>query len=72
MLAQSILAKSMLRTLLVLWFATQALSPEADQHMQAGIAADKQRQFDVAITEFRKVTELEPTFAEGFISLGQA
>jgi tetratricopeptide (TPR) repeat protein len=40
--------------------------------MQAGIAADKQRQFDVAITEFRKVTELEPTFADGFISLGQA
>jgi len=34
--------------------------------------ADKQRQFDVAITEFRKVTELEPAFADGFISLGQA
>ncbi len=40
--------------------------------MQAGIAADKQRQFDVAIAEFRKVTELDPDFAEGFISLGQA
>jgi tetratricopeptide (TPR) repeat protein len=39
--------------------------------MQAGAAADKQRQFDVAIAEFRKVTELEPTFADGFISLGQ-
>jgi len=54
-----------------LWFASQTLSPEAVQHMQAGIAADKQRQFDVAITEFRKVTELEPTFADGFVSLGQ-
>jgi tetratricopeptide (TPR) repeat protein len=39
--------------------------------MQAGIAADKQQQFDVAITEFRKVTQLEPTFADGFVSLGQ-
>ena len=39
--------------------------------MQAGIAADKQHQFDVAITEFKKVTELDPTFADGYISLGQ-
>jgi tetratricopeptide (TPR) repeat protein len=62
----------MIRAILVLWFALQTLSPEAVQHMQAGIAADKQRQFDVAITEFRKVTELEPAFADGFTSLGQA
>jgi tetratricopeptide (TPR) repeat protein len=56
----------------ILWFATPTLSPEAAQHMQAGIAADKQRQFDIAITEFHKVTELEPVYADGFISLGQA
>ena len=62
----------MIRALLLLWFASQTLSPEAVQHMQAGIAADTQRQFDVAVTEFRKVTELEPTYADGFISLGQA
>ena len=62
----------MIRAFLLLWFAWQSLSPEAVQHMQAGIAADKQRQFDVAIAEFRKVSELEPTFADGFISLGQA
>lgn len=63
----------MIRALLLLWwFASQTLSPEAVQHMQAGIAADKQRQFDVAVSEFRKVTDLEPTFADGFISLGQA
>jgi tetratricopeptide (TPR) repeat protein len=55
-----------------LWFAAQTLSPEAAQHMQAGIDAEKQQQVDVAITEFRKVTELEPTFTEGFVSLGQA
>ena len=62
----------MIRALLLLWFASQTISPEAAQHMQAGIAADKQQQFDVAITEFRKVTQLEPTFADGFVSLGQA
>jgi tetratricopeptide (TPR) repeat protein len=61
-----------IRALLLFWFAWQTLSPEAAQHMQAGIAADKQRQFDVAIAEFRKVTELAPTYADGFISLGQA
>ncbi len=61
----------MIRALLLLWFASQTISPEAAQHMQAGIAADKQKQFDVAITEFRKVTQLEPTFADGFVGLGQ-
>jgi tetratricopeptide (TPR) repeat protein len=66
------IAGLMTRALLFLWFVTQTLSPEAAQHMQAGIAADKQRKFDVAITEFRKVTELDPAFADGFISLGQA
>src|ERR1700731_2602418 len=58
--------------LLLLSLASHTLSPEAAQHMQAGIAADKQRQFDVAVAEFRKVTELAPTYADGFISLGQA
>ena len=62
----------MIRALLLLWFASQTVSPEAAQHMQAGIAADKQRQFDVAIAEFRKVTELEPTYGDAFIGLGQA
>jgi tetratricopeptide (TPR) repeat protein len=60
-----------IRAFLLLWFAWQTLSPAAVEHMQAGIAADKERQFDTAIAEFRKVTELEPTFADGFISLGQ-
>ena len=61
----------MIRALLLLWFASQTISPEAARHMQAGIAADKQKQFDAAITEFKKVTELEPTFADGFVGLGQ-
>jgi tetratricopeptide (TPR) repeat protein len=57
---------------LTLTFALHTPSPEAAEHMQAGIAADKQRQFDVAIAEFRKVTELDPAYVDGFISLGQA
>jgi tetratricopeptide (TPR) repeat protein len=55
-----------------LYFAWQMAWPQAAEHMQAGIAADKQRQFDVAIREFKQVTELDPSFADGFISLGQA
>jgi len=64
----------MIRTLLFLTlsFALHTPSPQAAEHMEAGIAADKQRQFDVAITEFRKVTELDPSYVDGFISLGQA
>jgi tetratricopeptide (TPR) repeat protein len=64
----------MMRALFVLFFsvASHALSPEAAQHMQAAIEADKQRQFDVAIAEFLKVTELDPAFADGFVGLGQA
>jgi tetratricopeptide (TPR) repeat protein len=61
-----------IRTLLLLWIAWQVASPQAAEHMQAGIAADKQRQFDVAIREFKQVTELAPSSAEGFTSLGQA
>jgi tetratricopeptide (TPR) repeat protein len=62
----------MTRALILVWLAWQIASPQAAEHMQAGIAADKQRQFNVAIREFKKVTELDPSFADGFISLGQA
>ncbi len=62
----------MIRALLLLYLAWQTASPQATQHMQAGIAAEKQRQFEVAITEFKQVTTLDPFFADGFISLGQA
>ena len=62
----------MIRGILLLWLAWQVASPQAAEHMQAGIAADKQRNFAVAIAEFKKVTELDPAFADGFISLGQA
>jgi tetratricopeptide (TPR) repeat protein len=55
----------------VLWFALQNPSPEAAQHMQTAIAADRQHQLDTAIAEFRKVTEIDPSYAEGFVGLGQ-
>jgi tetratricopeptide (TPR) repeat protein len=61
-----------IRILLAIWLAWQTVSPEALQHLQAGTEADKQRHFDVAIAEFKKVTELEPSFADGFVNLGQA
>jgi tetratricopeptide (TPR) repeat protein len=61
-----------MHTLLILWFAWQVASPQVAEHMQAGVAADKQRRFDVAIAEFKKATELDPTFTDGFVSLGQA
>jgi tetratricopeptide (TPR) repeat protein len=54
------------------WLAWQTVSPEALQHLQAGADAEKQRHFEVAIAEFKKVTELAPTLAEGFVNLGQA
>ena len=63
----------MIRALLFLWLAWQTtVSPEALQHLQAGTEALKQRRFDVAIAEFRKVTELDPTQAAGFANLGEA
>ena len=61
----------MTRVLLFLWLAWQSASPEALQHMKAGLEADKQRHFAVAIAEFRKVTELEPSEPAGFVNLGQ-
>jgi tetratricopeptide (TPR) repeat protein len=62
----------LLRALLTLGLALQTISPDATQHWNAAHSAEQQKQFDVAVTEYRKVTELEPTFAPGFASLGQA
>ena len=58
--------------LLLALLPQQASTPEAVQHMQAGVEAEKSKHFDAAIAEFRKVTELQPTVAAGFVSLGQA
>jgi tetratricopeptide (TPR) repeat protein len=61
-----------IRTIFILWLAWQTASPEAIQHMEAGRQAESERHFDVAVGEFRKVTELDPHSPAGFISLGQA
>ena len=62
----------MIRAILLWLFAWQGASSQAAEHMQAGIAADKERKFDVAIAEFKKVTELDDAYPDGFVSLGQA
>lgn len=62
----------MISAFLLLWLAGQALPPDAAQHMQAGIAAEKEHKPAVAIEEFRKVTELAPQSPDGFVQLGQA
>ncbi len=54
-----------------LWLTLQSVSPEGAQHMQAGVEAQKQGQFDVAIKEFRKATQSDPNLAEAFLDLGE-
>jgi tetratricopeptide (TPR) repeat protein len=51
--------------------AAQSISPEATEHWNAARQAETAKHFDVAAGEYRKVTELEPTFTLGFVSLGQ-
>jgi tetratricopeptide (TPR) repeat protein len=48
------------------------ISAAATEHWDAAHQAETKKQFGVAISEYRKVTELAPTFAAGFASLGQA
>jgi tetratricopeptide (TPR) repeat protein len=60
------------RALFGLLLAWQISSPEGIQHLRAGVEAEKNGKVDIAITEFRKVSELEPTKVEGFLRLGQA
>jgi tetratricopeptide (TPR) repeat protein len=58
--------------IVTLVLALQTASPESSQHWDAARHAEEQKQFDVAVSEYRKVTELEPSLAAGFVSLGQA
>jgi tetratricopeptide (TPR) repeat protein len=60
-----------IRTILTLWLAWQTMSPEAAQHWEAGRRAESEKHFDVAASEYRKVTQLEPNLAAGFVNLGQ-
>jgi tetratricopeptide (TPR) repeat protein len=69
---------TMMRTVLMAWLAWplmvagQTISPEATVHWNAAHGAETRKQFDLAVNEYRKVTELEPAFAAGFVNLGQA
>ncbi len=62
----------MIHALLFLALAWQTASPQVTEHMQAGIAAEKEKNFDLSIKEFKQVTELDPSLVDGFLSLGQA
>jgi tetratricopeptide (TPR) repeat protein len=62
----------MIGAALAIWLALQAPSSEAVQHLHAGIEADKKGQLDLAVSEFQKATELDPTLAGAFLDLGQA
>jgi len=50
----------------------QSPTPEVIEHAQAGAAAAQQGKLDVAIREYRKVTELQPNSAVGHARLGDA
>ncbi len=58
--------------LLATGLAWQSVLPEAVQHVQAGLTAQKQGRMKEAITEFKKVTELAPNLAAAFVNLGAA
>jgi tetratricopeptide (TPR) repeat protein len=50
----------------------QSLTPEVIEHAQAAATARQQGRMDVAIQEFRKVTELQPNSAVSHADLGDA
>jgi len=62
----------MIGVALAIWLTFQASSSEAVQHLHAGIEADKKGQLDLAVSEFKKATESDPTLAPAFLDLGQA
>jgi tetratricopeptide (TPR) repeat protein len=67
-----IIRSVLLISLAVQTVAAQTLSPQAAEHWNAARHAETNKQFDLAVSEYRKVTELDPGFAAGFVSLGQA
>ncbi len=59
-------------SLIALGLAWQAISPEAMQHVQAGVQAQKAGHLDKAIAEFKKVTQLASDVPAAFVNLGAA
>jgi tetratricopeptide (TPR) repeat protein len=62
----------MIHLFLFAWLAGQTGTPDAQQHLQAGLEARKQHQVETEITEFRKATESDPNLADAFVNLGAA
>jgi tetratricopeptide (TPR) repeat protein len=62
----------MMALVLSLGLAWQAVSPEAVVHAKAGLEARQAGKLTKAISEFKIVTELAPSFAAGFVNLGAA
>lgn len=60
----------MIHLILLLALAAQNPSPDAVQHIQAGIAADKQGHHEAAIAEFQKATQIAPGLAAAYVDLG--
>jgi len=58
--------------LLLIALASQGATPDAMQHLQAGLEARKQHQVDVEITEFREAARIDPGSADAFLNLGAA
>ena len=50
----------------------QSVTAEMIEHAQAGVTAQQQGKLDVAIREFKKVTELQPEAASSHANLGSA
>src|SRR5438046_3076289 len=50
----------------------QTITPEAIEHARAGVEAQNQGRLDVAIEEFRKVTQIAPDLPAAFVNLGAA
>jgi tetratricopeptide (TPR) repeat protein len=59
----------MIAAVLSLWLAFQ-VTPELKHHVEAGLAAKRAGQFDIAIREFRRVVELAPGLAAAHVNLG--
>ena len=62
----------MIHLVLYACLAGQADASDAMQHLQTGLEARKQHQVEVEIAEFRKASELDPTFADAYVNLGAA
>ena len=71
MISIALIRLAIFRPFVTLLLALQTISPEATQHWNAARQAEEQKHFDVAVSEYRTVTQLEPTFAAGFVNLGQ-